>query len=55
VISLSQVSEIPRTVLEKGYVAGVQEACSLSDKGLATVLARLRTYLTLVDRRPRDR
>jgi len=55
VISLSQVLEVPRAVLEDGYVVGVREVCSLSDKGLSVVLARLRAYLALVDRRPQGR
>ncbi len=51
VVSLGQVIEVPRSLLEGGYVAGVREVCSLSDGGLAAVLSRLRAYLALVDRR----
>ena len=54
-ISLGPVIELPRTVLDGQYVAGVREACSLSDTGLALVLSRLRAYLALTDRgRPRS-
>jgi hypothetical protein len=53
-IALGPVIELPRTVLDGDYVAGVREACSLSDTGLALVLSQLRTYLALTDRgRPR--
>jgi hypothetical protein len=51
VVSLAQIIEVPRSLFEDDYVAGVREVCSLSDGGLAAVLARLRAYLALVDRR----
>jgi hypothetical protein len=51
VVSLAQIIEVPRSLFEDDYVAGVREVCSLSNGGLAAVLARLRAYLALVDRR----
>ena len=50
VISLAQVIELPVEILAGTYVRGVIEACSLTDASLALVIARLRAYLTLMDR-----
>ncbi len=50
VISLTQVIEVPTATFEGDYVAGVKEACSLTDASLALVIARLRAYLSIMDR-----
>jgi hypothetical protein len=52
VISLSQVVEIPTSMLEGTYVPGVRQACSLTDDSLALLLARFRSFLAVMDRRP---
>lgn len=50
VISLTQVIEVPTAILEGDYITGVTEACSLTDASLALVIARLRAYLSIMDR-----
>jgi hypothetical protein len=50
VISLTQVIELPTEILTGDYIRGVGQACSLTDASLALMIARLRAYLTLMDR-----
>jgi len=50
VISLTQLIEVPTAIFEGNYVGGVMEACSLTDASLALVIARMRAYLSIMDR-----
>lgn len=50
VISLTQVIEVPRAIFEGDYIRGVTGACSLTDGSLALVIARMRAYLSIMDR-----
>lgn len=50
VISLTQVMEVPTAIFEGDYVRAVMEACSLTDASLALVIARMRAYLSIMDR-----
>ncbi len=50
VISLTQVIEVPTAIFQDDYITGVTEACSLTDASLALVIARMRAYLSIMDR-----
>lgn len=50
VLSLTQVIEVPTAIFEGDYIRGVTEACSLTDASLALVIARMRAYLSIMDR-----
>lgn len=50
VISLATMIELPASILQSTYVTGVTEAVSLTDASLALVIARLRAYLSIMDR-----
>lgn len=51
VISLGRIAEIPMAMLQGTYVPGVRQTCSLTDGSLALLLARLRSFLGVMDRR----
>ena len=50
VITLTHVVEAPITIFDGDYVGGVMETCSLTDASLALVIARMRAYLSIMDR-----